>query len=114
MRDGIAYCGLDCSVCPALLATRRGDMDSLAETAARWSGQTGREIRPEAILCDGCESRTGRINEFCSVCAIRECASARGLMTCAACGDYPCARLSEFSAFEREGRERLDALRRAN
>lgn len=112
MRDGIAFCGLECRSCPALLATARGDEEALAEVAARWSRVAGREIRAEAIMCDGCESDTGRVNEFCAVCAIRKCGRSRGFSTCADCADYPCRTLLDFSPFESECRPRLDRLRR--
>ncbi len=86
-------------------------MEALAATAARWTRESGREIQAESILCDGCRSETGRMNVFCSVCAIRECARSRGHSTCAQCGEYPCRRLLDFPPFESEGRKRLDRLR---
>lgn len=88
-------------------------MEALAEVAAGWSAETGREIAAESILCDGCESDTGRINEFCAVCEIRECGRSRGLATCADCPLYPCRRLLDFPPFETECRSRLDRLRSA-
>jgi hypothetical protein len=111
LHQGIAYCGLDCSRCPAFLATRSGDMEALALVAARWSSDTGMEVKAESILCDGCRSGSGRINSFCAVCRIRECAVGRGLATCASCQEYPCGRLSSFPAFRGEGKANLDRIR---
>lgn len=111
MYEGIAFCGLDCDNCPAYLATQADDMEALASVAARWTEETGREVRAEEILCDGCESEGGRINTFCSVCAIRECARGRGHATCAHCEEYPCERLTGFPAFRAEGKSNLDRLR---
>jgi len=111
MFESIAYCGLDCSRCPALIATREGDMETLAAVAAKWSSDTGREIVVESILCDGCKSGSGRINTFCAVCVIRDCASGRGYETCAHCGEYACDRLKGFPAFKAEGRAGLDRIR---
>jgi Protein of unknown function (DUF3795) len=109
--EGIAYCGLDCDKCPAFLATQNGDMEELAVVAARWSSATGREITAENILCDGCRSGGERINTFCSVCEIRECAVGRGIETCASCEEYACERLSGFPAFQGEGKVNLDRIR---
>jgi hypothetical protein len=109
--EGIAYCGLDCDQCPALLATQNGDMEALAVVAARWSSATGREIKARNILCDGCKSGSERINAFCGVCEIRECAHGRGVETCASCEEYACERLRGFPAFQREGRANLDRIR---
>jgi Protein of unknown function (DUF3795) len=110
--ESIAYCGLDCDRCPAYLATQSGDMEALARVAERWTTDTGREVRAEAILCDGCKSGSERINTFCAACEIRDCADARGLVTCAPCSDYACERLRDFIAYEGEGKANLDKIRR--
>ncbi len=112
MYEGIAYCGLDCGSCPALLATRRGDMEALARVAERWGAGTGTTIGAESILCDGCKSSTGRINKFCAICEIKDCAVGRGLATCAGCEEYACERLRRFPPFEVEGKSNLDRIRR--
>ena len=111
MYEGIAYCGLDCGNCPALLATRRTDMEALAGVAERWSAETGTTIIADTILCDGCKSTTGRINRFCAVCAIKDCAAGRGLATCADCVEYACEILRAFPPFEVEGRSNLERIR---
>jgi Protein of unknown function (DUF3795) len=110
MHESIAYCGLDCDSCPAYLATRSGDMEALARVAERWTADTGREVRAEAILCDGCKSGSERINTFCAACEIRDCAHARGLDNCAGCEEYACERLRRFIAYEGEGKANLDRI----
>lgn len=112
MYESIAYCGLDCDRCPAYLATQSGDMEALARVAERWTADTGREVRAEAILCDGCKSGSERINTFCAACEIRDCAVSRGLDNCAHCSDYACERLRGFIAYEGEGKANLDKIRR--
>ena len=111
MYESIAYCGLDCDRCPAYLATQSGDMEALARVAERWAVVTGREVRAEAILCDGCKSGSEQINAFCAVCEIRDCAQVRGLATCAGCEEYACERLRQFVAYEGEGKANLDRIR---
>lgn len=111
MSESIAYCGLDCERCPAFLATQRGDLEALAGVAERWSAETGLEIAADSILCDGCGSGGERINRFCAVCGIKECAAGRRLSTCAACDEYACEKLRRFPPFEAEGRVNLDRIR---
>lgn len=54
MNEFIAYCGLDCEVCEARVATINDD-DSLREKVARlWSEMNGVEITPDMINCVGC------------------------------------------------------------
>lgn len=110
-REDIAFCGIDCESCPALLATRRDDESALRSVAAAWSEESGVKIEPDDIRCDGCKSHVGRMNRYCAECLIRACASGRGLETCASCEEYPCSRLLEFPPFEREGRANLEGLR---
>ena len=94
-RDGsrqVAYCGLDCSACPASLATRNGDEELLARTAERWSSHEHR-VTPDDVRCDGCRGKGERLAAFCSMCPVRACARNRGLPDCSACDDYPCSTL---------------------
>jgi hypothetical protein len=65
----VAYCGLVCSDCPALIATRRNDRELLRQTAERWSS-AGHPVKPDDILCDGCLGTGARLTSFCSTCAM--------------------------------------------
>jgi hypothetical protein len=87
-------------------------MEALAEVAARWSADTGWEITAESILCDGCKSGSTRINTFCAVCEIKDCATGRGHATCANCEEYACGLLHSFSPFGGEGKANLDRIRK--
>lgn len=57
----VAYCGLDCGKCDAYLATINDDQVLREKTAKRW-------------VCD-------------SLCAIRQCALKKDVMTCGDCPD---------------------------
>jgi len=83
----IAYCGLNCEVCEARLASVNDD-DALREkVAGLWSELNGVEITPEMINCSGCRI-DGVKTPYCdSLCPIRQCALERGVETCGACAD---------------------------
>jgi hypothetical protein len=110
----VAYCGLVCSDCPALIATRRNDRELLRQTAERWSS-AGHPVKPDDILCDGCLGTGARLTSFCSTCRVRRCARGNGLENCGWCDDYPCAMLREHWRFIKaadEARPVLDAVHR--
>ncbi len=85
MKKMIAYCGLDCGKCDALLATVNND-DALREKTARlWTQLNGTDITPDMINCEGCKA-DGVKTPFCeSICGIRRCASERQVDTCGDC-----------------------------
>ena len=113
MNKLLAYCGLDCGECEAYVATRADDRAGLEATAKKWASQYGgKEISPEMIVCDGCSSGKRTSTAHAATCAIRLCASGRGLATCAHCADYGCPTLQQFFAFAPVMKVRLDALRR--
>ena len=76
MRDMIAYCGLDCKICDAYLATIRDDQVLREKTAKLWSKLNNAPILPEHINCEGC-----RINGVKTV----YCALKKGVTTCGDC-----------------------------
>ena len=87
MTKYIAYCGLDCEVCEARIATVNNDDDLRAEVAKKWSELNGVEITAEMINCTGCRIE-GVKTPFCdSICPIRQCGLAKGLETCGGCGE---------------------------
>ena len=85
MEDLIAYCGLDCSICEARIATINND-DKLREKVAKlWSELNAVEITAEMINCVGCRIE-GVKTPFCdSICPIRQCALDKKYETCADC-----------------------------
>ena len=87
MNDYIAVCGLDCEHCDARIATADDDAALRERVAALWSELNGVTITPDMICCDGCRI-DGRKTPYCqSLCPIRQCALAKGLSTCAGCGE---------------------------
>src|SRR4030042_277805 len=98
MEEMIGYCGIDCSVCPALTAHKNNDDELRKKTAAEWSKMFEAEIKPEDINCIGC-SVEGRHITYCeSMCEIRPCARAKAIATCAECDEYICGKLGKFVA----------------
>lgn len=107
-----AYCGLDCSECPAQLAYLNDDDNLRQETIQKWSTPEF-PVTIDNLDCEGCKS-DGRHFVFCSSCTVRQCASKRGVETCAHCDDYGCDILEEWLSHVGEsGRERLEKIRDA-
>ena len=111
MPEMIAFCGIDCNACPALIATRTNDAALRAKTAAEWSKSFGHDFKPEQVNCVGCPTPTGTHIGYCSMCEIRKCATGRKVATCADCADYACATLAKFHKNAPEAKARLDSLR---
>jgi hypothetical protein len=109
----IAYCGLDCDKCEALIATATNDDALRAKVAKQWSEAYGAPVKPEHINCTGCASLGVRAYYCEHMCEIRKCASGKNLGTCAECASYPCGHLEEVFKFGPQAKEVLDALRGA-
>lgn len=113
MAKILAYCGLDCGECEAYLATQNNDRAGLEETARKWAEQFGaKDISADMCVCDGCSSGERLSTAHAATCAIRVCASKRGLVTCAHCPDYGCVILQQFFAFAPVLKEKLEAIRK--
>ena len=110
MEETIAFCGIECTVCPAFLATRAGDTEALSKVAAEWSEQFGVEVTVESLLCDGCRAGA-RLCGYCDMCGVHQCASRRGVVTCAHCDAYGCKILEACPAYVGHGRETLEKIR---
>jgi hypothetical protein len=114
----IAYCGLVCTDCPAYIATQADDRDALERVAAQWREEfNAPEITADSIICDGCLGNDGgRLSGYCSVCEIRACGVARGVVNCAHCAEYArqggCEKLEGFFAHAPDARTVLDEVRR--
>ncbi len=109
MPELLAYCGIDCETCPALVATRTNDAALRAKTAAEWSKSFGHDFKPEEINCTGCAGDGMHIG-YCSMCEIRKCARGSTVATCAECADYGCVTLANFHKNAPEAKARLDAV----
>lgn len=111
MNEMIAFCGIDCLECGALIATREDDDEKRKEVAALWSKEYDADFKPGDINCDGCITESGVHFGYCGTCEIRKCGQERALPNCAACVDYPCNRLNEFFVMVPAAKERLDRFR---
>ena len=107
-----AFCGLDCGTCDAYLATQRNDRTGLELTAQKWGKEFGGTYGPDMCVCDGCTSG-GRISTaHAATCAVRRCASERGVTTCAHCQDYACEILKGFFTVAPVLKDKLEAIRK--
>jgi hypothetical protein len=105
-----AYCGLDCSECPARLAYVNDDDALRNETIKKWSTPEF-PVTADILDCAGCKSE-GPHFAFCSKCSVRECAGKHGVATCAHCDEYGCDILEEWlSHVGEKGRETLEKIR---
>lgn len=108
-----AFCGLDCGDCEAYVATQKNDRAGLEATAKKWAAQYGaKHISADMCVCDGCPSGKRTSTAHAATCAIRLCASARGVATCAHCRDYGCETLKGFFAFAPVLKDKLEAIRK--
>ncbi|MGD2039505.1 MAG: DUF3795 domain-containing protein [Anaerolineae bacterium] len=108
----IAYCGLVCSECEALIATQANDWEALERMAARTREEFNMPgVTAESVQCDGCPSGSDRLCGYCYDCAVRACALSRGVVTCAHCDDYGCATLETFLGMATQARSTLEAIR---
>ena len=110
MSGMIAICGLPCSECGAFKATRDDDDTQRAEVAKMWSEMYDAEIKPSDINCEGCTS-DGVLFQHCTVCEIRKCGVERGVVNCAHCDEYACAKLEKFFEMVPDCRTQLDSIR---
>ncbi len=112
MEKIIAYCGLDCSVCPAYIATVNDDDAARAKVSEQWLKELNVQIKPEDVNCDGCLSRDGRHIGYCSMCEIRKCGTGKMISNCAHCSDYSCEKVSSFHAHVPSAKETLDNIKK--
>jgi hypothetical protein len=113
MAKILAYCGLDCGECEAYIATQANDRAGLEAAAKKWSEQFGgQNLSADMCLCDGCSTGKRTSTAHASTCAIRLCASGRGVITCAHCADYGCATLQQFFAYAPVLKDKLEAIRK--
>jgi len=96
MSEMIAYCGLNCTECPALLATRANDEEKAQSIAREWSTQFGVNVTAANVWCDGCLVG-GKKCAHCGECEIRACGIEKGVENCAHCAEYnTCGKIQGF------------------
>ena len=110
MSEMIAYCGLVCSECPTLIATKNEDMTAKEKVASFLAETYGLHYKPEDINCDGCLSASGKLLAYCQTCTIRRCAQEKGYANCALCPDQPCDALTQFHKFSPDAKKSFDII----
>lgn len=112
MKNAIAFCGLDCSACPAYIATQANDQEGLKNTAEKWAKDLGLPIKPEDCICDGCQPQEGaRLGGYCNECPVRACGIKKQYPNCAYCPEYACDDLKKFFGGATVAKDALDAIR---
>lgn len=111
MLKTIAFCGRDCSRCPAFIATQDNDKVALAKIATEWSERWGTEVKSKEIICNGCIGEDQKAS-YCSICGIRSCCIKREKKSCADCEEYICETLGKFFEHTPEVKENLEQLRK--
>jgi len=106
----IACCGLVCSECPAFDATKNSDPKKARETAELWAREYHVQVKVDDVWCDGCMA-LGTKCAHARECEIRACGKQLQVDHCAACGDYPCAKLGAFLKNVPQAKATLEALR---
>jgi hypothetical protein len=107
----IAFCGLDCAACPALFASRRLSMEERRKVADRWSKEYNASIEAADVDCVGCTEREGVHIGHCSMCEMRLCGMAKGLVTCADCSEFACSKLEGLFKMVPVAKDNLIELR---
>jgi len=114
MNRMVAYCGIVCSECPALLATQEDDDAKRRKVAEAWSKQFNVDIKPEQVNCDGCPSEGKRVFFYCNICEIRKCGQEKRIENCAYCDEYACEKLTKFfTTMVPEAKTTLEEIRKS-
>jgi hypothetical protein len=89
----VAFCGITCSDCRALIATQKNDRELKKKVAKSWSTEK-ETLKPEDIDCEGCLPTGRRLFKFCKICQVRRCGCEKGVENCAHCREFPCEKLT--------------------
>ena len=115
MAEGkiIAFCGIDCTACPAYVGTQAGDEELLAKTAAEWS-VGDEQLTVEDMECYSCLQTEKRLFKWCSLCKVKDCCREKDLANCAHCDEYACEDLKKLwdMVQSQDPRMVLDDIRR--
>lgn len=137
MDNFIAYCGIDCSECPAFIAYKNDDDELREKTAQKWTQMYKTkyqqsislidnldkqksnenfvyEFKKEDINCEGC--KTGKIHVYycSSICNIRRCANSKNIENCGFCHEYPCESISTLINEIPSIKENLEKYKKIN
>ncbi len=111
MAEIIAFCGLDCAQCPALIAKKNNDRELRKKTAQEWSKMFSHDFKPDDINCDGCIVIKGQHIEYCAMCEIRKCGIDKKIKNCAYCDEYICEKLNKWFENVPNAKNILDEIR---
>jgi hypothetical protein len=106
----IACCGLVCSECGAFRATKASDPKQARQTAEQWARDYKVQVAVDDVWCDGCMA-LGVKCAHAKECEIRACGRELKVSSCAACADYPCAKLGAFLKLAPQAKATLEGLR---
>lgn len=109
MEGIIAFCGLNCSTCPAFVATKENNDKKRKEVAEAWSTPEI-PLKSDDINCDGCTTKNGRIIYFIKGCVIRNCGIERKVENCAHCADYAYEKLAPCHERSPDAKQNLDNI----
>jgi hypothetical protein len=112
MDTMVAYCGIECSKCPAFIAKKENNEELRKKTAEEWSKQFNHKFTPESVNCDGCLSTDGQLIEYCAVCELRKCGIEKKVENCAYCDDYICERLDKWFRNVPDAKKTLEEIRK--
>ncbi len=105
----LSYCGINCTKCPAYLATQKNDAEEIKKIAKEWSSDA-MKFAPEEIYCDGC-CKEGRHFSWVNNCDIKKCCTEKELENCAYCDDYICDILKNSLDRDPNAKHNLDEIR---
>lgn len=110
MERIVAYCGLICTDCPAYLATKADDRETVEKVAAQWRKEyNAPNITAEYVYCEGCLGEGGRKCGHCAECELRACGVAQGVANCGCCPTYAfCEKIQGFFAMVPQARAVLE------
>jgi hypothetical protein len=98
MAERMSACGVLCSGCAAYHGGRKG-IEHRERAAAAWRRIYRLKVTPEQMACGGCLAPDGEVFHSCLRCKARNCCRAKGLSSCAGCGEKAsCALLAKAQA----------------
>ena len=96
-----SYCGLYCGACD-ILNLHRVSLET--GIPARWEDLPERfreHLQKAEVVCQGCKSEV--LFEGCKRCAVRICASGKGVEACIECPEYPCPEVERRKGYVSSG-----------
>lgn len=96
-----SYCGLYCGACD-ILNLHRASLDT--GMPVQWEDLPERfrkHLQKADVVCRGCKSEV--LFEGCKRCAVRICASGKGVEACIVCPDHPCPEVEKRKGYVASG-----------